>query len=411
MNLQNSLSRGQRALLVLSCSGHPVGLCRRCDRPLWLSDLFADIQSYRRTYFCPQCGNDVTEALHEHVDTCAFVTQSLSGRAEPVSTALTNGDAAREVAHDSRVIMQCLATHGGRDKAKTTRMAVAFAASAVVTVILALPLVSSIAYLVRAQEGDARAVADSTGLSNGHSLLEPLPQSVRSLMTSPPAHRPPALPEGLLATRTASGTKAEQLHRPPPGSGSRATAERPSGAPGTDDPGTRPGTVGQEGAVTPQASGSRAPAEEARDEMQVAEGRPRRVEPARVSIAPPPTHPTIASTGPTNEGPRNEQAAAPARETRPTTAQAECSLKSRITGDLRKAFSLCPDERRHIERVERFFDDVGGIAERGTTEVVSSIKRAASLAANERARLEKLKRFVEGLPDAPVPTDDRFQGK
>jgi hypothetical protein len=72
---------------------------------------------------------------------------------------------------------------------------------------------------------------------------------------------------------------------------------------------------------------------------------------------------------------------------------------------------LCPDERRHVERVERFFEDVGDIAERGTTEVAASIKRVATLASNERARLEKAKRFFERLPDAPGPTNERFQAK
>jgi hypothetical protein len=350
-------------LLVLSCSAHPVGLCRNCNRPLWLSDLFADIQSYRRMYFCPQCGRDVTTALHEHVDTCAVVAQGVSRRPDAVSDvpANTSDDASLEIAHASRVILQCLAARDIHDKAKTTRMAVAFAASALVTVMLALPVVSSIAHLVRGPEGEApAAIADGMAPSNGQPPLEPgapsvgSPESVRSLMTGPPAaYGPPALPERPVATRVASVT----------------------------------GDAG-------------------RDDRQAAEVRPRRAELAPAPVPPQPTQPTIATVGP-----NSDQAATLNRDASPTATQPECSLKSRIMGDLRKAFTLCPDERRHVARVERFLDDVGDIAERGTTEVVSSIKRVTSLTPTDRARLEQVKRFVRGLPDAPAPKDDHFQGK
>jgi hypothetical protein len=94
-------------------------------------------------------------------------------------------------------------------------------------------------------------------------------------------------------------------------------------------------------------------------------------------------------------------------------------LKSRIKGAIRVAFSLCPDERQHVERAERFFDEVGSIAERGAMELASSIKRFAELTPTERARLDKMRRFFEELPGVPGSAHhgdvggerERFQAK
>jgi hypothetical protein len=306
--------------------------------------LFADIQSYRRTYFCPECGDEATEALHRHVDTCPFIAHGLAGRTEPLPRATTGSadNATRKGVNDSRLFMECLAVRGARNPGNTIRMAIAFAASVVITVIMTLPLVPSIADLVRSEESHPTARAakpEDTPLS--------APTMTRG--TAPSAGR-------AAVSRTGSG--ATRPLGPPDG----ARAETPSRA------------AHEGGVESPEPSG----------------------------LAPPAR--SLVSVTQTNEG-----QVARSNGDRSVTVEPPCSLKSRVTGDLRKAFTLCPDERRRVEGVERFLDEMGDVAGRRTTELVGSIKRAASLTPNQRTRLEKLKRFFDELPDAPSPTDDRVR--
>jgi hypothetical protein len=151
-------------------------MCPLCARRLQLSDLFGDIQSYRRTYYCPRCGHDVTEALHQHVEACPLIAQSLSGSLVDRPDTSTSG-----VIHDSRLFIQCLATRGPHTTDRT-RLAVAFAISVIVTVVLMFPLVPSLGDLFGRADSDPRSrVAIATGVP----LSSPATQGRPEPLTAP----------------------------------------------------------------------------------------------------------------------------------------------------------------------------------------------------------------------------------
>lgn len=76
------LTRDERALVFVHCSGHVVARCPACDVGFRYTELAADLFDGSRTNMCPRCRRDLTEAVRAHLFRCGLLPSEVRLRAK-----------------------------------------------------------------------------------------------------------------------------------------------------------------------------------------------------------------------------------------------------------------------------------------------------------------------------------------